>query len=370
MKTWLDFRDRLLTSPKFQEWALAFPLTRPIVRKRQNELFDIVSGFVYSQILDAVVQLNVLKHVSGQGRSIDDLARLCSLGEDEMRRLAEGAASLRLLQRHGDRYRLGDLGAALSGNAGALAMIRHHGALYRDITDLPALLRGGRQETNLSRYWDYARSDDPALADADDVAPYSELMAQSQRMVAAEVVASFNFSPYRKLLDFGGGQGAFVSAVADAAPDLQLAVFDLPAVAERATRAFEAQGISGRATAIGGSFFGTPPKRAADLVSLVRILHDHDDESVTRILAAAFEAVEPGGKLIVCEPMSTDGGARRIADAYFNIYLYAMGSGRPRSPEMLTEMLKTAGFSAVQRVKTRSPFVTSMLCAHKSAEDV
>ncbi|MEM1318062.1 MAG: methyltransferase [Pseudomonadota bacterium] len=370
MEAWLDLRDRLLISPRFQEWALAFPLTRPIVRKRQNELFDIVSGFVYSQILDAVVQLDVLKHVAGQGRTTTDLARLCALGDDEMRRLAEGAASLRLLQRHGERYRLGDLGAALFGNAGALAMIRHHGALYRDITDLPALLRSGRQETNLSRYWDYARSDDPAAVRAEDVAPYSELMAQSQRMVAAEVVASFDFSPYRKLLDFGGGQGAFVCAVAQAAPSIQLAVFDLPAVAERAKRIFEEHGLSDRATALGGSFFGSPPKHAADLVSLVRILHDHDDDAVERILKAAFDAVEPGGKLIVCEPMSTDGGARRIADAYFNIYLYAMGSGRPRSPEILSKMLKSAGFVSVRRIKTRSPFVTSVLCADKTANDV
>ena len=249
-------------------------------------------------------------------------------------------------------------------------MIRHHGALYRDITDLPALLRSGRQETNLSRYWDYARSDDPAKADADDVAPYSELMAQSQRMVAAEVVASFDFSPYRRLLDFGGGQGAFVTAVAAASPKIELAVIDLPAVAERARRVFEAQGLSGRATAIGGSFFDASVQHEADLISLVRILHDHDDHAVEQILKVAFRALEPGGKQIVCVPMSTDGGARRIADAYFNVYLYAMGSGRPRSPAILTQMLESTGFSSVQRIKTRSPFVTSMLCAHKSTDQV
>lgn len=364
---WLNFRNKCLTSPKFHEFALKFPLTRPVVRKRQSELFDIVSGFVYSQILTACVELDVFSCVQLEsgGATLDDLAKHIGLGVDEAKRLAKGAASLRLLEERNNRFRLGDLGAALSINAGALAMIRHHHALYNDLQDPVALLQSGRKETNLSRYWDYARNTDPATAKQDEVAPYSSLMSASQQMVSEEVIASVDFMNYRKLMDVGGGQGTFLSNVGEAFEHLDLALFDLPEVAELAKKNTQASSAHYRMEFNGGSFFDDDLPSGADIITLVRIVHDHDDEQVMKILAAVYKALESGQTLLICEPMSTGGYAQRISDAYFNFYLYAMGSGRPRTPEEITFMLKSTGFSAIRRIPTRSPFVASIISAQK-----
>lgn len=43
---WLALCDRLLASPAFQRRAAAFPLTRPMARRRAREVFDLVAGFV------------------------------------------------------------------------------------------------------------------------------------------------------------------------------------------------------------------------------------------------------------------------------------------------------------------------------------
>lgn len=364
---WLDFQEKCLTSQKFHDFAIKFPLTRPIVRKRQSELFDIVSGFVYSQILYSCVELGIITHpkLKAPGASLDEISEITHLELDETRRLMDGAVSLRLFEKRHDNYRLGDLGAALSINKGVLAMIGHHGEFYKDLVDPVDLLKSGRRETNLSRYWDYARSEAPAEVDAKQVTAYSELMSESQLMVADEVLASFNFSQYQTLLDVGGGQGTFLTCVANAYPDLQLKLFDLPEVAKRAEQNFAYNSLSTRTKCHGGSFFDDALPQGADLISLVRILHDHDDEPVMKILKAVHQALEPGGTLIVCEPMSTGGSAHRISDAYFNFYLYAMGSGRPRSPEYLQTMLNDAGFSSVSIQKTRAPLITSILIAQK-----
>ena len=162
-ETWIAFRNRCLTSPKFHEFALKFPLTRPVVRKRQSEVFDVVSGFVYSQVLTACVQLGLLQFtpLKEAGASLQEISAFCDLQEDETRRLIDAASSLRILQKNEERYFLGDLGAALSINEGALRMIGHHHHLYKDMIDPVKMLREGRRETNLSRYWDYARNSDP-----------------------------------------------------------------------------------------------------------------------------------------------------------------------------------------------------------------
>lgn len=364
---WLDFQEKCLTSQKFHDFAIRFPLTRPIVRKRQSELFDIVSGFVYSQILKSCVELGLFTNpkMRSPGASLEEVSNITGLGLDETRRLMDGAVSLRLFEKRHNKYRFGDLGAALSINKGVLAMVGHHGELYKDLVDPIDLLKSGRRETNLSRYWDYARNDDPAGVDAEKIQAYSELMSESQLMVANEVIANFNFSDYKTLLDVGGGQGTFLSCVAQAAPDLNLMLFDLPEVAKRAEKNFSQKGLASRTKAHGGSFFDDDLPKGADLISLVRIIHDHDDEPSMKILKAAYKALPPGGTLIVCEPMSTGGSAHRISDAYFNFYLYAMGSGRPRPPKALLEMLSEAGFSTGKVLKTRAPLITSIIIARK-----
>ena len=78
------------------------------------------------------------------------------------------------------------------------------------------------------------------------------------------------------------------------APDLRLMLFDLPPVAERARARFAAAGLAGRAAAIGGDFLADPLPPGADVVSLVRVLHDHDDAAALAILRAARRALPAG----------------------------------------------------------------------------
>ncbi|MEO0328225.1 MAG: methyltransferase [Pseudomonadota bacterium] len=364
---WLSLRNHWLTSPKFHDFAIRFPLTRPIFRKRQSEVFDVVSGFVYSQILHICVVLGVLeeKRLIAQGLTLEEFSELTDLGPDEAQRLAKGAASLRILEERNGKFLFGDLGAALSINAGALAMIRHHSALYKDLSEPVELLANGRRETHLSQYWDYARNIDPKKASAEEVREYSNLMSASQQAVSDEVIACYDFSNFESLMDVGGGQGTFLANVSKAAPHLNLRLFDLPEVVAMA----ENHGISSELPTgtkfYGGSFFEDDLPKGADLISLIRILHDHDDEPAQVILEKIYAALPVGGKLLLAEPMSTGGHAARIADAYFNFYLYAMGSGRPRTPVEISKMMKLAGFSRVKVVQTRAPFTTSLLVGEK-----
>ena len=85
----------------------------------------------------------------------------------------------------------------------------------------------------------------------------------------------------------------------------------------------------------GGDFRTDPLPEGADIVSLVRVVHDHDDEAALAILRAAWQALPAGGTLLLAEPMAGTRGAGGVG-AYFAFYLLAMGSGRPRRAEELT----------------------------------
>jgi demethylspheroidene O-methyltransferase len=104
-----------------------------------------------------------------------------------------------------------------------------------------------------------------------------------------------------------------------------------------------------------------PP--GADVVSLIRVLHDHDDGPAFEILKAARAALPPGGTLLIGEPMAQERGAERVGDAYFGMYLLAMGSGRPRPAREIVAMCQKAGFAHARRVRTGMPVIASLIVA-------
>jgi len=369
----LAWRDAKVSSEAFQRWALGFALTRPFARRYAVRLFDLSAGFVYSQVLLAAVRLRIFPMLREGPLSLAQIAQRTQLGEDAAERLLEACTALKLTEhrsafRHARTdYGLGMLGAALLANPGALAMIEHHARFYQDLADPLALLRERDPGREMARYWAYAASPEPGRLGSDQVGEYSQLMAASQPMVAHEILTAVDLSSARVLLDLGGGEGVFLTEAAARYPQLGLQLMDLPAVAERAAARFKERGLAERAQCIPGSFLSDPIPSGADLVSLIRVAHDHDDAVVMQLFARLHKAMAPGAQLLLAEPMADTRGAMPVADAYFAMYLWAMGSGRSRRPAELIAMLEQAGFVQVRLLPSLMPVQVRIILAQRAS---
>ena len=365
---WRAWRNDLVADPRFQRWAARLPLVRRVASRRANALFDLCAGFVYSQVLLACVRLDVFERLADGPQDVAQLARGFGLDVDAAARLLDAAVALDLLERRGEgRYGLAELGAALRGNPGVTAMIEHHELLYADLADPVALLRQRSGATQLAQHWPYSTAAEPKSLSAERVGKYTQLMSASQPLVSQDVLDAYDFSRHRRLLDVGGGDGTFLAAVAARCPGLALQLFDLPGVVAIAGERLASRGLSTRIERFAGSFTSDPLPRGADVISLIRVLHDHDDEVVYGLLAAVRSALPAGGTLVIGEPLAGTRGAAAMGDAYFGLYLHAMGSGKPRTAARLTEMLRISGFEAVRQVPTARPLLAGVLTARKSS---
>ena len=363
---WCAWRDRLLVSPAFQRRAARSWLLRPIARRRARSLFDLLAGFVYSQVLLACVRLRAFEILAEQPQRAAVLARRFDLSLPATERLLAAAVALELIETRGDgHFGLGPLGAPLVGNAALIAMIEHHAVLYADLHDPLALLRGEGEAPALSRYWAYATAEVPGSLPRAEVDAYSALMSVSQPLVAQEVLDACPLGGYRRLLDVGGGQGRFLVAAGQRTPGLELVLFDLPAVVASATASFAAHGLADRASVVGGDFTRDALPDGADIVSLVRVIYDHGDERALAILRAVYRALPPGGTLLVAEPMAGAPGAPRMGDAYFGMYLLAMRGGRARTAAELSALLRAAGFEQVRERPTPIPLQVGVIVAKR-----
>ncbi len=354
--------SRLIASRRFQKWAAGSVLTRRLVRREGEALFELLSGFCRSQVLMALVQFGIPRMLLDGPLMPASLAARCNVPKDRMDILLRAATALKLLKpTRGGRIGLTRRGAALVGVPGLEAMIRHHDIFYRDLADPAAFFRGEIQ-TELAAFWPYVFGGqmEPRAA-----AAYSDLMARSLELVAEDTLRTVDLSGIRALLDVGGGSGAFLETVGAAYPDLKLILFDLPEVAPAAEPRFRRAGLETRTEIRCGSFLNDPIPLGADAISLVRVLYDHSDETVLALLGKCHAALPAGGRLIISEPMSGGTAPDPAGDVYFALYTLAMQTGKTRSVPQIKALCAATGFEITATPKSRRPFVTSCLVAQK-----
>ena len=375
--------DRWMVSPQLYRLSVSTFFTRWYTQKRTREVFDLMAGFVHFQVLLNCLRLGVLARVQQSPCSLAELASHVGLPPDRLDRLVWSAVSLKLMdQRSGARYGIGPLGALVVSYPGIEAMVEHNALLYADMADTPQMLKSpeGVDNAQMHHYWPYTFGEqakkritpNPVLATgphheldaAQSSERYSQLMSVSQNFVIQEIIDNYDFMHHQCVLDIGCGLGRFASTLAQHHAGLELLLMDLPEVVKLTERSHVNTHYVSRMRFIPGSFKTDPIPSGADLVTLVRVAHDHCDADVQALLGKIHVGLPSGGRLLLAEPMADARGDRQ--DAYFHFYLMAMGEGRLRTPQKLSSMMQHAGFSRVELLSNPMPTHARILIAHKT----
>lgn len=342
-------RDRLLARPAVRAWLGRVPVGRRIADAHARRLFGIVAGFAQSQMLVAAIELGLidsLREGPRPRRAVLDSLGIDARGGDA---LCDALIATALVEpRRGGQLALTIDGLVVATDPAIRAMIAHNRLLYDDLAAPAGMLRAPGTGV-VGRFWPYAGDG--------DAGGYSALMAASQAMVGDAVLAAVDFSGFHRIVDIGGGDGRFLVRLAERAPAARLGLVELPAVLAAARARFAAAGLVDRIELIAADD-GLP---AADAVTLIRVLHDRDDESAQALLARIAAVMPPGGTVIAAEPVAH--AAPDPQAAYFAAYFAAMGSGRLRTFGEVKALLARAGFRSVARSRS---FLADVIQAEQS----
>lgn len=291
-----------------------------------NIVLDLIEAFRRSKTMFAAVELGIFDG----SRPAD-----CK----ELGRLLDACAALGLLEKHGqtyvntaeaDKYLRSDSPDTLSG------YIRYSNkALYPMWGHLEDAVREG------SHRWKQTFGlDGPIFSHffrtEADMRDFQKGMHGFGMITSPAVVNAFDLSRFHRLVDVGGGTGHLAQAARQRYPHLEIAVFDLPAVA----RMFPGT--------IAGDFF-TDPLPAADLYSLGRILHDWPDEKNHLLLTKIYAALPAGGGLLIAEKL--------LEPDYVSAHMQTLNmlvvtEGREHSAREYDVMLRAAGFKNIESRRT------------------
>lgn len=191
---------------------------------------------------------------------------------------------------------------------------------------------------------------------ADWVETFIAAMHKNAAFRAPLVARAIGLDGVKRVLDVGGGSGAYAIAFARSRPGLEVEVLDLPDVVPIAQRYIEAAGVGSQVRVRTGDLrdpsFGT----GYDLVLFSAICHRNTSEENQAMLGKAFAALAPGGRVVIHDfILNADKGGPKTGALFALNMLVGTRAGDSYSGEEYAAWLRDAGFAEVRTVGLPGP---------------
>jgi hypothetical protein len=181
---------------------------------------------------------------------------------------------------------------------------------------------------------------------------FNAAMGDVNAMLDGAISQGYDFSPFSRIVDVGGGTGSLLALVLAQNPNSRGVVFDLPHVIEEAKAFMAAQDLAQRCDFIAGDFFKSVPS-GGDAYLLKWILHDWNDEQSVAILQNCRRAISEKGKLLVFES-AIPSGNHPFLSKFMDLNMLVMNGGRERTEAEYRSLLKAGGFNMTRVVPTHA----------------
>lgn len=327
---------------------MSLATTSEVVDSSRPMLMPLIQGFMASRVIHIAAELGIADLLADGTKTAEVLAERTGTHAPSLHRLLRALASLALLEEvEPSQFALTALGDQL--RTGAPDSLRNFALMFggeRSWRSWGDLLHSVRTGESATQHLYGMGSFEYLAAHPQQAAIFNEAMAEVTRQVADALVAAYDFSPFRVIVDVGGGNGTLIAAILVAAPNLRGIVFDLPTGNAEAARKLEVAGVADRCEVLAGDFFRSVPN-GADGYILKSVIHDWDDEQSIAILKNCRNAISSNGKLLLVErvmPTRMEGSRSNQRMAMLDTHMLVMPGGRERTETEYRTLFAEARF--------------------------
>jgi predicted O-methyltransferase YrrM len=321
-----------------------------------QRILDMASAFQQSRVLLTACELGVFGALDGGAMSSRDVAHVVGADERATDRLLNALGALGLLEKAGGRFANAAAAARflVPGNPEHVASLLHMANLWDTWSTLTDAVRNGHALS--------ARP--PKARDAAWLRAFIEAMHWRASQHAPTVVAALDVSSVCRVLDVGGGSGAYAMAFARAKADLQAVVFDLPGVVPLAQQYIDRSGFSDRVRVVAGDYDVDALGSGFDLVFLSAILHGNSPARNRALLAKSAAALVPDGRVVVQDFIMNQNRTAPVFGTLFALnMLVGTDGGDTYTESEVRDWMEAAGLTELPRQDT--PFGTALIIGRR-----
>ena len=327
-------RDRMQAAARAREAVGALP----------EPLLETIRGFQQSRAILTAIELDVFTAVGG-GACAPEAARKIGADPRATEMLLNALAAMGLLTKREGTFANTPLSArflAAGGQDDARTELLNT-QLWGSWATLTEAVRAGTAVGYEAR-------------DSDWTAGFIAAMHRSANERLAGVIAALDLAGVRRMLDVGGGSGAYSIAFAKAVPELRADILELPPVAPIAERYCAAAGVQDRVRARPGDLRQDPFEPGYDLVLVSSICHILNEAENRDLLRRCFDACAPGGQIVIQDYiLEPDKAAPKTGALFALTMLVATEHGATYSGAEYTAWLTEAGFTGIRLARLPGP---------------
>jgi (2Fe-2S) ferredoxin/predicted O-methyltransferase YrrM len=331
----LDHRQKYFAMVKGKDAAGVLP----------DDLFETVRAFMPSRVILTALELDVFTALR-DGCNASELAKRISSDPRATEMLLNALVGLGLLQKGNGKFT----------NTAPTARFLSEGS--RDSARQAQL-----HTANMWKRWSYLTDSvksgfpAPSVRDDEHAGTFIAAMDHSARGRVRAIVQAVGVNGTRRMLDLGGGSGAYSIAFAKAAPELQSEIIDMPDVVPIAQKHIAKAGLSDRITVRSGDMLSAElAPESYDFVLLSSICHMFSPEENRALFAHARAALAPKGRIAISDFIADPDKASPRSAALFALnMLVATRGGATYSEPEYEAWLKDAGFSEIKRIRMPGP---------------
>lgn len=211
------------------------------------------------------------------------------------------------------------------------------------------------QQSRILELFDYERCIEPTAENLQHTRRWMQLTTALTRYEAPVCDHVHNFSGYRRLLDIGGNSGEFALQLCRRNPQLHAEVFDLPVVCEIGRGHVSGAPESSRISFRSGNARTDKLPGGFDIVTIKSMLHDWPVAQTQEFLERAFDALQPGGRVLIFERGPIQPTEQSNPYSLLPMFIFFRSF---RSPKIYRKQLTDTGFSdiTVQHFDLEMPF--------------
>ena len=335
----------------------------------RNLVARLMDGYLSTQLLYVAAQLGLADLLRDGPRSGAELAASTGAARPALHRVLRGLVVDGALDEDADgRFRLTEAGRLLDSNRPDSmwgAVIARGELYYQAAGALIETVRRGGPAFHHAHGIDFFE----ALAARPDRgdAFHASMTARSQEETA-EIIHAYDFSPFKHVVDVGGGRGLLLSAILTTHPHVHGTLFDRPQALADVPIALEKAGVSSRCVLAPGDFFSGVPA-GGDLYVLSRVLHDWDDDAAIRILGSCRRAMSDSASLLIGEAVIPERARDNPAAIRMDLHMLTLLTGKERTLGEFEQVLQQGGFHLKRAIPVEGRTGITLLEARRVSDD-
>ncbi|MGA8069855.1 MAG: methyltransferase [Terriglobales bacterium] len=315
-----------------------------------DRLDQMIRGYMPSRCLLTALELDIFTAV-GEGAKADEIGKRIHANARAVEMLLNALAALGLLSKSGDVFENTPESArffAESSKDNHRHGLLHLANIWHQWSTLTHAVRSGTRTP--------VEPDNDREAAADRTRNFITAMQRHAKDRAPLVVKTVGTDAVRRILDLGGGSGAYSIAFAKAYPSVHCEILDVPEVVPLAAEYVNQAGVSAQVSLRPGNMLQDDLGSGYDVIMLNAICHMFSEAQNQELLRRAYHALRPNGRIVVQDFLLNADKASPQHAALFSLnMLVNTDAGASYSEAEYTRWMKAAGFIAVSRINLPGP---------------